>query len=100
MSCVPVAGLHRALIVDSSPEINELLKNLFAPEHWSLRFVANNKEALEVAAAEPFHLIVTGERTSGMEDVELLRRLRMVRPHTRLIILAAEFTPGDRKSVV
>jgi CheY-like chemotaxis protein len=95
MSCVPVAGLHRALIVDSSPEINQLLKNLFAPEHWSLRFVANNNEALEVAAAEPFHLIVTGERTSGMEDVELLRRLRMVRPHTRLIILAAEFTPGD-----
>lgn len=95
MSCVPVAGLHRALIVDSSPEINELLKNLFAPEDWSLRFVANNKEALEVAAAEPFHLIVTGESTSGMEDVELLRRLRMVRPHTRLIILAAEFTPGD-----
>jgi anti-sigma regulatory factor (Ser/Thr protein kinase) len=40
-------------------------------------------------------LIITGERTSSQQDIELLRRLRLVRPHTRLIILTDEFTPGD-----
>jgi anti-sigma regulatory factor (Ser/Thr protein kinase)/CheY-like chemotaxis protein len=50
---------------------------------------------LQLAKDAPFDLIITGERTSGKEDIELLRRLRMVRPHTRLIILTEEFVPGD-----
>jgi len=48
-----------------------------------------------VAAKEHFDLIITGEATSGREDVELLRRIRRVRPHTRLIILTSESTPVD-----
>jgi anti-sigma regulatory factor (Ser/Thr protein kinase) len=86
---------HQALIVHSSPEIDQLLTKLFDPQEWSLRFVSDNKEALRVADAEYFDLILTGERSSGREDVELLRQLRLVRPHIRLIILADEFTPGD-----
>jgi CheY-like chemotaxis protein/anti-sigma regulatory factor (Ser/Thr protein kinase) len=86
---------HRALIVDSSPEVNRLLSNLFDPEEWSFRFASDNTEALQLAQAEPFDLIITGVRTTGLEDVELLRRLRLVRPHTRIIILTDEFTPGD-----
>jgi anti-sigma regulatory factor (Ser/Thr protein kinase) len=86
---------HQALIVHSSPEIDQLLINLFDPQEWTLRFVSDNKEALQVAAANYFDLILTGERSSGREDVELLRQLRLVRPHTRLIILTDEFTPGD-----
>jgi anti-sigma regulatory factor (Ser/Thr protein kinase)/ActR/RegA family two-component response regulator len=92
--CTPGPGQHQALIVDSSPEINQLLTNLFDPE-WTLHFVPNDEEALRAAEAQRFALIITGERTTGKEDIELLRRLRLVRPHTRLIILANEFTPGD-----
>ena len=86
---------HRALIVRSGPEIDQLLTNLFQQEKWEMQFAANNAEALQFAKDAAFDVILTGERTSGKEDVELLRRLRMVRPHTRLIILTEEFTPGD-----
>ena len=85
----------QALLVDSSPEINQLLRNLFADNGWDVEFVKDNRAALEVAGRQMFDLIVTGERTSGQEDIQLLRRLRMVRPHTRLIILTDEFVPGD-----
>ncbi|HEY1467412.1 MAG TPA: ATP-binding protein [Candidatus Acidoferrum sp.] len=87
--------LHRALIVDSSPEINQLLTNLFDRADWSIHFVADNKEALRAAKANPHDLIITSECTSATQDIELLRQLRMVRPHTRLIILTDEFVPGD-----
>jgi DNA-binding response OmpR family regulator len=87
--------LHRALIVDSSPEINQLLVNLFDPQEWNVQFARDNQEALRLANERAYDLIITGERTSGKEDIELLRRLRLVRPHTRLIILTDEFTPGD-----
>jgi CheY-like chemotaxis protein len=89
------SGQHRALIVDSSPELNQLLTNLFDHADWTIRFVADNKEALAEAKDKPFDLIVTGERTTGMEDIDLLRKLRLARPHTRLIILTDEFIPGD-----
>jgi anti-sigma regulatory factor (Ser/Thr protein kinase) len=48
-----------------------------------------------MAQGKNFDLILTSEKTSGREDVELLRKLRRIRPHTRLIILADESTPSD-----
>lgn len=86
---------HRALIVDSSPEINQLLTNLFDHADWSIHFVADNREALRAAKADAHDLIITSECTSAKTDIELLRQLRVVRPHTRLIILTDEFIPGD-----
>ncbi len=86
---------HRALIVNSSPEINQLLSGLFELENWHIQFAEHNSDALELAKKESFDLIITGDRTPGKEDIDLLRRLRLVRPHTRLIILTDEFTPGD-----
>jgi DNA-binding response OmpR family regulator len=86
---------HLALIVDSNPEMNRLLIGLFEREKWEVQVAASNAEALKMAKARVYDLIVTGERTTGKEDIELLRRLRMVRPHTRLIILTDEFTTGD-----
>jgi CheY-like chemotaxis protein/anti-sigma regulatory factor (Ser/Thr protein kinase) len=86
---------HQALIVRSSPEIDQLLASLFQKEKWEIRFAAHNTEALQLAKLAPFDLIITGAQTPGREDIELLRRLRMVRPHTRLIILTEEFIPGD-----
>ena len=86
---------HHGLIVHSGPEIDQLLAGLFQREQWEIQFAANNTEALRFAKDARFDLIITGERTPGKEDIELLRRLRMVRPHTRLIILTEEFIPGD-----
>lgn len=86
---------HLALLVDSSPEINQLLSSLLDRQEWDLDHAKDNADALEMAKQRAYDLIITGDRTTGQEDIELLRRLRMVRPHTRLIILTDEFTPGD-----
>lgn len=90
----PVTG-NRALIVDSAPELNRMVTEIFTHENWQVDVAANNNAALEMAQARAYDLIVTGDKTTGMEDIELLRKLRLVRPHTRLIILTDEFTPGD-----
>jgi DNA-binding response OmpR family regulator len=86
---------YQALIVDSSPEMNQLLDGLFEKEKWAIHHIKNNQDALELVRQQSYDLIITGERTTGHEDVDLLRKLRMIRPHTRLIILTDEFTPGD-----
>lgn len=62
---------------------------------WNIERAGNNLCALSLIERRPFDLIITGENSSGAADVELLRKIRRVRPHVRLVILANESTPSD-----
>lgn len=84
-----------ALLVDPTPEVEQALESVLRPAGWSTERVADNRSALQRARSTAYGLIVTGEKTPGREDVELLRKLRCARPHTQLIILTDESTPQD-----
>lgn len=84
-----------ALVVDADPRVEAVLNAALDRRHWSIEHASDNAAALAVAEARPCELVLTSEKTSGKEDVELLRKLRSVRPHTRLIILTDEATPSD-----
>jgi len=88
-------AIKNALVVGADPEIGTLLLSVLKPGSWVVMSVPDNLAALAVSRTKAFDLIVTSEETSGREDIELLRKIRNVRPHTRLIILAGESTPGD-----
>jgi anti-sigma regulatory factor (Ser/Thr protein kinase)/ActR/RegA family two-component response regulator len=62
---------------------------------WNIERAGNNLCALSLIEKRPFDLIITGQNTSGAADVELLRKIRSVRPHVRLVILTNESTPSD-----
>jgi anti-sigma regulatory factor (Ser/Thr protein kinase)/CheY-like chemotaxis protein len=62
---------------------------------WKVARTDHNTSALELLRAKPYDLVLTDEETPAKEDVELLRQIRVVRPHTRLIILTKESTPAD-----
>ena len=87
------SGQKKALFIDADPEIHAMLGNLLDPRVWSVRHAPDNRAALALVQASAFDLIITSEKTSGREDVELLRKIRRVRPHTRLIILTDESAP-------
>jgi len=86
---------RNVLLIRGSSEMDEQLEKLFDPDVWKISYAQDNATALELAAAEAFDLIVTSTRTTGAEGVALLRRLRMARPHTRLIILTERKVSGD-----
>ena len=84
-----------ALLVGADAETEEQLRGILEPGAWAIQHATNNAAALVMAHVKNFDLILTSEKTSGREDVELLRKIRSIRPHTRLIILAEESTPSD-----
>ncbi|MFZ0293600.1 MAG: ATP-binding protein [Candidatus Sulfotelmatobacter sp.] len=84
-----------ALLVGDDPEVEEQLRSTLGDGSWAVQHAFNNATALVMAVTRNLDLILTSQKTSGREDVELLRKLRLVRPHTRLIILAEESTPAD-----
>jgi anti-sigma regulatory factor (Ser/Thr protein kinase)/DNA-binding NarL/FixJ family response regulator len=92
MRPIPV---RTALLVGGDSQVGEQLRAILDPGCWALQHALDNATALALATDKTFDLIVTGEKSSGSEDVELLRKLRRIRPHTRLIILAEESTPAD-----
>jgi anti-sigma regulatory factor (Ser/Thr protein kinase)/ActR/RegA family two-component response regulator len=87
--------VRTALVVDANSEVDAVLTKTLGPNSWCIRHVANNFAALAFVEATPCDLILTSEKTSGKQDIELLRMIRRVRPHTRLIILTDEATPAD-----
>ncbi len=84
-----------ALVVDADPQVSGALCSVLDSAEWNVVHAPDNLSVLKLAEAKPFDLIITGAESSGKEDIELLRRIRRVRPHVRLIILTDESTPGD-----
>jgi DNA-binding NarL/FixJ family response regulator len=87
--------LRTALVVGGDSQIEVQLRDILEPETWAIQRTTDNPTALRMAQRKSFDLILTSEKTSGREDIELLRKIRRIRPHTRLIILADESTPDD-----
>ena len=62
---------------------------------WRVECARDNEEALALVEKSAFDLVITDQASSSREDVELLRKARLVRPNTRLIIVADRSTPAD-----
>ena len=84
---------NAALVVGTDGELAAQV-SVTLPE-WDIDRATDNLAALALVEKRPFDLVITGENTSGAADVELLRKIRRVRPHTRMIILTNESTPVD-----
>src|ERR1700745_272779 len=90
----PVA-VKNALLVAADPNIQSLVLRVLERRSLIVQSGPDNLAALATARGRAFDLIVASDKTSGREDIELLRQIRRVRPHTRLIILACEGTSSD-----
>ena len=100
MSALPHSELRpvpvrTALLVGGDSDMAEQLRAILEPGLWALQHSHDNAAALMMSVSKKFDLILTSEKTSGREDIELLRKLRRIRPHTRLIILTEQSTTAD-----
>ena len=86
---------HAALVVGRNLQIQEVVRGELQQRGWVIECVQSNISALQAVEDRPFDLVVTSEETSGDEDIQLLRHLRRVRPHLRMIILAGLGTRAD-----
>jgi DNA-binding NtrC family response regulator len=85
----------KLLLIDPDPEVDDLLNQVVTSDGWDIERAPDNETALLFVRAGPFDLVITGQKTTGREDVDLLRKLRAIRPHLRMIILSGTTTPED-----
>jgi DNA-binding response OmpR family regulator len=91
----PVPPPKAVLVVDADPLVTSMISRVITSAGWIMQAAPDNRAVLEWIERRPFDLIITGERTSAKEDIELLRKIRRVRPHTRMIVLTDASTPEE-----
>ncbi len=89
------AARRKVLLIEPSAERDSGLAELFDPSFWKMNYADKNETALELAKAKVIDLILTNAATTCSEDIVLLQKLRIMRPHMRVIILTNERVPGD-----
>jgi len=82
------------LIVNANPEVAALVSRIFGSVEWDIEHVQSNESALTKIQAHRFDVVLTSEKTCAEEDVDLLRKIRRVHPHTRVIILTGPCMPA------
>jgi anti-sigma regulatory factor (Ser/Thr protein kinase)/ActR/RegA family two-component response regulator len=88
-------GSTKSLLVVADPDINLILLDHLIAQEWTVEYVATNEEAFSLVEKRPFDLLITSEATSAKDDIELLRKIRTIRAHTRMIILTRQGTTQD-----
>jgi DNA-binding NarL/FixJ family response regulator len=84
-----------ALLIGPTPQVRTALSLVVKPPEWRIQEVADNEAALELVKSARFDLILTGETSTSRDDIELLRAIRRLHSHARMIILTDESTPSD-----
>src|SRR3954454_17492867 len=86
---------NTALVIDAGHGVSQWLSQILTPPEWVVERAPDNAAALELVKSTRFDLILTSERTSGKDDLDLLPSIRRLHQHTRVIILTDDSTPSD-----
>jgi CheY-like chemotaxis protein/anti-sigma regulatory factor (Ser/Thr protein kinase) len=83
------------LVVDDDPAIRDLLGAVLASPGLRIDNAADGLQALSRLRENPYDLVITDIRMPRLDGLELLGRIRQVRPETRIVVMTAENTPAN-----
>jgi CheY-like chemotaxis protein len=93
----------RLLVVEDSPILLALLKNILLKSGATVRLVADGREAVEAVAAEPFDAVLMDVSMPGMNGLDATRAIRAMHadqvggPTLPIIGISAHAIAGDRE---
>ena len=89
------------LLVDDEPNNLLVLRGVLEDEErWRVHVAATGEEALAIAGEAPLDVVVTDQRMPGMSGVDLLERLRRLRPDVAGIVLTGYADMGALESAI
>ena len=91
---MPEADTNSILIVDDDPDIHQLLATALRDGHYQIENKYDGLNALSLLQARSFDLVITDVRMPGLNGLELLRKIREIRPGTKVLVMTAEGTPA------
>lgn len=78
---------YSVLFVDDETGVLQAMRRIFRKENYQLLTAGSGREALELLAAQPVHVVISDHRMPGMTGAELLREIKTRHPQTIRIML-------------
>lgn len=75
------------LIVDDEREFLELMNNRLQKRGFTVDVSSDGEQALRLVETEDFDAIVLDVKMPGMDGIEVLRRIKQVRPELPVLLL-------------
>ena len=80
------------LLIEADPVAQGYLSGLLKRDDREIRHVPGSQEALDLLRTGPIDLVLAGQGNNGFDGLALLRRVRSIRPATK-VILTGESDP-------
>jgi len=80
-----VPGRSRILVVDDDAAITATFENILAGEGYRVATATDGDQAIDLAARQPFDVVLLDLVMPGTDGLDALRRLREVAPRARIV---------------
>ncbi|MFA9389739.1 MAG: sigma-54-dependent transcriptional regulator [Prolixibacteraceae bacterium] len=77
------------LIVDDEESVRDSLYNWFIEDGYEVESAENASKALLMLESRDFHIILADIKMPGMDGLEMLRRIKTIKPNAIVIIMTA-----------
>ncbi len=88
--------MYKVLVVEDDPNIVDLLRIHLTDLGCEVTAAGNGTDALAIARAQPFHLIVLDIMLPGINGMEICRQVRLKDRSTPIMILSAKSEEIDK----
>src|SRR5580704_2918640 len=90
----------KILVVDDEPDICSLISDALADEGHEITCAADGTQALSLACASTFDVVVADMRLPGLDGLTLFRQLREQSPGTDMILMTGNAAVADAVAVL
>ena len=88
--------MRRMLIIEDEPDIQACLQDFFSARGFAVTTSFSGEEALERLAKGPADVILLDIMLPGISGMEVLRRIKVLSPRTKVIMVTAMPQPQIR----
>lgn len=85
---------NRVLVVDDEAVLRDLYSEVLSDAGYRVATAPSGEAALAVLQTQAVDLVVTDYRMNGMDGIELVHRIRQIRPQAAVILLTSHIGPS------
>ena len=79
----------RIMIIEDDKEMRSLLKDFLEEEGFATDSASNGVDALQMLSKDHFDLVITDIRMPGLTGLDILPRIRRLKPEIPIIVMTA-----------